>query len=215
MLLPEAPSNVSTEFTHALSTLAELWGRSKLRPKIDSKIEYKWRNVIDEWIESDIPLLIRKNNGNDKGSVHTNEGRKFIIVDNSPAQWAYALAFHGRVPELGEIRDWLVGEDNLPPTVEEIPIAMVLTANHRNDPTRYQMRLLPEFNLNKLGWKLAHIESIGIRMAGDIERIEVERLKTHFRLLMSPSNMFVIPKHLAGLAEVPEFLEHFRERLNS
>ena len=209
MQMPQAPVNISAEFTDALSVLGHQWSLSELRPKIDPEIARKWDELIGGWIASDIPLLIRK--GNLRGRVHLNGKRKFITVDNSPAQWAFALAFGGSVPVIDDIRNWLVGEGNMPPTNEEIPIAMVVSRSHQNDPTLYRKQLPPGANVNKLNWKLAHIDGVGIRFAGEIEELKFDSLISHFKKLMSPSNMFVIPKHLAGLAEVPEFIKHFRD----
>jgi hypothetical protein len=60
------------------------------------------------------------------------------------------------------------------------------------------------------GWKLAHIEDVGLGTRERLENIPIAALEDHFRKLVLPSNMFAIPKVWAGLGEVPEIIEAIR-----
>ena len=63
-------------------------------------------------------------------------------------------------------------------------------------------------NLNTLGWKICHVNPVGIGY-GEITQLEITLLKDHMRRFLSVSNMFLIPKTHAGLGELPEFTEVF------
>ncbi len=62
-------------------------------------------------------------------------------------------------------------------------------------------------NVNKRGWKLCHIEDVGLNTKMAIETLSLESLVKHFKLLMAPSNHFLIPLDWGGLGEVPEVIE--------
>lgn len=55
-------------------------------------------------------------------------------------------------------------------------------------------------------WKVAHIDAVGLGNRALVD-IGESTLRQHFRKLMTPSNMFVVPLKYAGLAELPEFCQ--------
>jgi hypothetical protein len=64
-----------------------------------------------------------------------------------------------------------------------------------------------EVNLNTRGWKVCHIDAIGIKKPGAVNNLPIGTLTDHFRRLMTPSNMFLVPKIWSGLGEMPEMIE--------
>ncbi len=75
----------------------------------------------------------------------------------------------------------------------------------------YKCTLSARDNVNKLGWKLCHMQDIGLSTRTPLQQIELRDLATHCRLLMSPSNHFVVRLQWAGLGEVPEFIEELKK----
>ena len=63
---------------------------------------------------------------------------------------------------------------------------------------------------NSSGWKLCHIEPVGLGRRGETVELPLNEIEDHFRRLMSPRNMFVVPKNRSGLGELPEMLEAVR-----
>ena len=94
---------------------------------------------------------------------------------------------------------------------DRIPVAKILKQSERKI-ARFTctMSSLKMENPNSAGWKLAHIESVGLKDRRGLEALDMVVLQNHFTRLMTPSNMFVVPKKYAGLAELPEFCEQFR-----
>jgi hypothetical protein len=66
--------------------------------------------------------------------------------------------------------------------------------------------VLSSANVGSYGWKLDHIEDVGLKTRGSIETMSIEALKRHFCLLMKPSNMILVPTALKGLGDLPSFL---------
>ena len=113
-----------------------------------------------------------------------------------------------RLFSLGDIED-LIKRD-------EIPFAFAISAVDKERMT-YKRTLAPSENLNKLGWKQCHIDPVGLRSREPIEKIAIGTLKDQFRLLLKPSNMFLIPIEWSGLGELQEVIEQVRkvEQLDS
>ena len=80
---------------------------------------------------------------------------------------------------------------------------------------RYQCTLSKSPNPNAAGWKVAHIDPVGLVKRADVTTIEESVLREHFRKLMKPSNMFVIPLKYAGLGELPEFCQAIQALIKS
>ncbi|GAA4441708.1 hypothetical protein [Bremerella cremea] len=200
--LPACPSPLSDDLHDPLRQLAEAWACCDARPTIPAPLETAWDALLREWIDDHtLPLLVRKPAvGRGATIVHATE-RKLIPADNSPAQWAFASALRGECPTLDEVRQRLASD--------QIPIAMILKKTER-DQASHCCPLGKPWNLNLAGWKLAHIESIGLKQRGDLAVTPIERLETHFFRFMAPSNMFLVPKSWAGLGEIPEMIDAIR-----
>lgn len=200
--LPSCPLKLSDELHEPLRQLAEAWANSSSRPSPTAEIEDRWSAFLNSWIaDESLPLFIRKAAfGRGKVIVHES-GRKLIPADNSPAQWAFSLALLGQCPSMDELQQ-LVKADR-------IPVAMILKAIEREHAT-YRYPLSKAENLNRVGWKLAHIDSIGLKQRGELETFEISKLETHFVRFMNPENMFLVPKAWAGLGEMPEMIAAIR-----
>ena len=197
-----------TDIFDQICAIGVAWAVSSTRPRILPGVKQHWDSLIDEWAESDFPLVIRKGTGTRGQQILHHEGRSIVIADNSPAQWAFMLAFQERLFSLGDIED-LIKRD-------EIPFAFATSAVDKEQMT-YKRTVAPSENLNKLGWKLCHIDPVGLRSREPIEKIAIGTLKDQFRLLLKPSNMFLIPIEWSGLGELQEVIEQVRkvEQLDS
>ena len=122
-------------------------------------------------------------------SIVHESGRRLIPTDNSPAHWIFANAI-----------------SNISYSIEEIAEQI---DNHLI-PFEYT-KINKDFNLNNKGWKVCHIESVGLNIRTPIENISLDILKIKSKLFLLPSNIFLIPKEWGGLAEIPSFLKGFRE----
>jgi len=74
----------------------------------------------------------------------------------------------------------------------------------------YKCTLSARDNVNKPGWKLCHMQDVGLSTRTPLEQIELRELTIRCRRLLSPSNHFVVPLYWAGLGEVPEFIAELR-----
>ena len=179
--------------------LAELWAQDPERPRPAPHVRQHWDSLIAAWAaDHSLPLYVRKMDNNRGSVVSHASGRSLVPTDNSPAQWAFALAVLGQTPSLEEIRG-AVEEDR-------IPVAMILKAGERA-AARYKCTLSKVVNPNDAGWKVAHIDGVGLSRRVPITEVGESTLEEHFRKLMKPGNMFVIPLRYAGLAELPEFCQ--------
>ena len=75
-----------------------------------------------------------------------------------------------------------------------------------------KFKLKMKFSLNKEGWKLCHIEPIGLNDKTPVEEIDIKRLEEHFIKLASPGNMFVVPLEIGGIGEIQEFISEQKKR---
>jgi hypothetical protein len=69
-------------------------------------------------------------------------------------------------------------------------------------------------NLNQDGWKLCHINPVGLGSRVPIQDLPIGQLENHFRLLLKPSNHFLVPKRWSGLGEIPEVIDEIRKYEN-
>lgn len=200
--LPHCPATLSDELHEPLRQLANAWANCDSRPKVSAEVEAQWTAMLEAWIADDtLPLFIRKPSSSRGKLLAHSTGRRLIPADNSPAQWAFSMALQGNCPTMDEIHQ-LIESDR-------IPIAMILKTVEREQAS-YRCPLGKAENLNMVGWKLAHIESIGLRQRGELEDTAMERLETHFLRFMDPNNMFLVPKAWAGLGEMPEMIDAVR-----
>jgi hypothetical protein len=178
------------------------WAHTPERPRISVDIKKCWDELLSAWSKSDVPLVIRKSGGVRGVALLHNSGRELIVADNSPAQWAFAQAYAGRTYDLDDVRQLLAKD--------EIPFAFA-TRTAEKVQMKYRRTLAPHDNVNKCGWKLCHIEEIGLSTRIPLVELPLDTLIWHFRLLVSPSNHFVVPLHWSGLGEVDEFIAEIKE----
>jgi hypothetical protein len=194
----DAPVGMAT----GLRNLGREWAAASVRPKISMEIRASWEHLLAEWVNSDLPLVIRKSGGvRGAASVHSS-GRELVVADNSLAQWAFGQAFAGRVFTVESIRK-LLADDAIPFTFA--------TKSAEKVHMKYKCTLSPKDNVNKCGWKLCHIEEIGLSTRTPLTQVPLGDLVRHFTLLMSPSNHFVVPLGWSGLGEVNEFIAEVRQ----
>lgn len=190
-----------TAMSCGLSELGRAWAQTIERPRISIALKRHWDELLAAWIQSDLPLAIRKSGGVRGASILHSSGRELVVADNSPAQWAFAHAYAGRAYSLNEIRD-LLGRDAIPFTFA--------TKTAEKSQMKYRCTLSARDNVNKCGWKLCHIEEIGLSTRTSLAQLPIDYLARHFALLMSPSNHFVVPLPWAGLGEVDEFISEVK-----
>ena len=94
---------------------------------------------------------------------------------------------------------------------DQIPIAMALSAGERAGAS-YKCTRQAVPGPNQRGWKVAHIDEVGLGYSGSLETTSLVLLTDHMKRFLSPGNMFLVPKTYAGVAETPEFLSVFRTR---
>lgn len=193
---PDLPEDVQTSLRRA----AQLWRDSDHRPRVAELLLSRWCQLIEEWIDAaDVPLLVRKHRGT-RGQVLLHaSGRAIIPVDNTPAHWALGLALAGHCPDLNSVRR-LIQND-------AVPIAMTMTADERRLAKHTGRNARWAGRLNDLGWKVCHATEIGLRSRTPLADLPIESLTQHFRSLMSPANMFLVPLVWAGFGELPEVRE--------
>jgi hypothetical protein len=203
MPLPLCVPGANLEICRALRELGRQWAADPARPVISNPTLQAWGRLIDEWVADEtLPLLIRKFNRNRGSPLRSAFGRQLVPTDNSPAQWAFAVAYDGVCPTVGEVPDML--------SSARIPVAMAFSAGEEKAGAVYRGLRGRCPGTADAGWKLAHLEPVGLGRRGPLEEFEREALEQHFRLLMSPANMLVVPAAWAGLSEVEEFLDGFR-----
>ena len=205
--IPAAPLLAPPSIQRGLAIAAEAWWEDPVRPRLGEEILLRWAALLNAWSDAeDLPLVVRKARDNRGHSLRHESGRTIVPSDNSPAHWALALAFNDVCPSLDEVRAMWAGDT--------IPIAMVMKAIERPAATYRCTRQTVE-GPNAKGWKVAHIRDVGLGYTCDIERLPLRVLRDHFSRFLSPANMFLVPKAYAGVAETPEFIEIFRERVTS
>jgi hypothetical protein len=182
--------------------LADAWANDPSRPRPSRTVVDQWDALVAAWSEDpSLPIFVRKASNN-RGSVLTHStGRQLVPTDNSPAQWAFALAVLGETPDLTWVREQLARD--------RIPVAMIQKATERVVATfRCTLGRVP--SPTAAGWKVAHIDPVGLSSSMPLETTPESRLREHFVRLMSPRNMFVIPTKYAGLGELAEFCDQMR-----
>jgi hypothetical protein len=107
-----------------------------------------------------------------------------LLLPNSPAQWAFAQACTGQVYTIEDIRDLLARD--------AIPFALA-TKGAEKSQMKYKCTIPAPDNVNNCGWKLCHIDKVGLSTRRSLAEIPITDLLRHFRLLMSPSNHFIVP----------------------
>lgn len=203
--IPKCPEDLPSELRRYARELSEAWLRSDLRPKFEIRVARDWDELIRDWVSDDtMPLYIRKGQAQRGSLIKHESGRTLIPTDNSVAQWCFALAYEGTVPSLQDIR--------ARQKADGVPIAHALKRAERK-LAKYHCTIGRALkpSLNDCGWKVCHIKCVGILpQRTQIEEIPIDCLKEHFVRLLSPSNMFLVPKAWAGIGELPEMIEAAR-----
>jgi hypothetical protein len=202
--LPE--STISPELRQKANELGRLWASSPSRPRLNPDTKNRWDSLIEAWADSELPLVIRRASNVRGGETAHPSGRKIISADNSPAQWVFSRAFAGCQYSLADIEHML--------DRDQIPFTMVAKVCDR-EQMRFKCTLKSSDNVNKLGWKLCHIEPVGLKMRARLEDVPIKDITRHFCDLLKPSNHFLVPLEWAGLGEMPEVIEEIRKCENS
>ena len=170
-----------------LEDLGRQWANSPDRPRPEQSVLHRWEHVLDDWIaDPSLPLVIRRSGRRGERATCSN-GREVVFSDNSPANWSFGLALAGQVPD---IRSW---------TSSSLPACVPLTFLTKGPAGKR--------DLNKSGWKICHIEPVSDRKRIRIEDSPIDRLEAAFRRLLSPGNIFLIPKAISGAGELPELIQ--------
>ncbi len=201
-------------FEGPLSEMGRQWQRDPTRPRPTEEAMVHWSELVDEWCEDrDLPLLIRK--GGHRAILGVlPSGRSFARCDNSPAHWAFMGCCAGVLPTIGEVKDQLVKG--------ELPLAMARTRPEKSlieagthIPVGGFISKSKYGQVNKFtdgrAYKLCHLEAVGLGSRGEVEDFEESLLRKHMKLLLSPSNMIVVPLEYAGVGECKAFLQAFIE----
>ena len=200
--LAQAPSRAPSSIAESLVTAAKGWAADPLRPRIDPAVLAHWDTLMEQWVEApDLPLFVRKAKDNRGHELTHRSGRILVPTDNSPAHWSVVSAFAGECPSLDDVRALL--------SRDQIPVAMVIKRAEK-DGARYKCTRGSVRNPNELGWKVAHIDDVGLGYAGELLDITLPVLAAHHKRFLSPSNIFLVPKEYAGVAETLEFIKAFR-----
>ena len=197
------PDDLGGDLTNAVRDAARLWFHSPLRPTILPEVLRGWSELLQAWLDDhSLPILVRSAKGPPGSVILHPTGRSLVPTDNSPAQWVFAQAEKGIVPTLSEVHTGF-GDDR-------IPVAMAIKRKHK-PVTKYFCNLATvKDNPNNRGWKVAHVEPVGLRQRGELEEMSLSDLGSHFIRFLNPSNMFVVPTKWAGLSEIDEVVELFR-----
>jgi hypothetical protein len=200
------PQTHSSELLAALDQVATLWHNSADRPCIDASVLNAWDDLLIQWVQdSTMPLIVRSNKQPPGTEVLHTSGRILIPSDNSPAQWAFTLAERGENPSLPQVTQSL--------KADSIPFAMAIKAANKA-ATKYLCNLVKlRDNPNNRGWKVGHIVPVAMNLRGDLQAHPIRSLQRHFLDLMSPRNMYVVPKAWAGLSEIEPINTFFRSRV--
>lgn len=181
-----------------IQELGKFWKKSETNPKISEKVLSKWERLIDDWINDEtLPIIIRKQTSI-RGSETTHDsGRKIVTTDNSFSQWIYCNVLNGNAYSIEEIKD-LLKKDN-------IPMSFAIKASEK-EKIKYK-KTLGNYSINKRGWKLCHIDPVGLKTKQSLEKIDIQDLENHFKKLANPRNMFLLPLQIGSLGEIQEFID--------
>ncbi|CAZ88160.1 conserved hypothetical protein [Thiomonas arsenitoxydans] len=197
--LAHCPEILPPELAELIDCFGRAWANSPSRPCPSAKAIAHWSELLTAWVAADdLPLFVRKH-ANNRGSVISHpSGRSLVPCDNSPAHWAYVMATNGECPSPQDIKALL--------EKDAIPVAMIQNAAERT-VAKYHCRLARRFNVNKYGWKLAHIQGVGLNNRNPISALPLQRLTDQFLSLMAPANMFVVPLAWGGIGEIEAVIQ--------
>ena len=184
----------------ALRRLASNWRESPTRPCITGQDALAWHALMQQWVrDRRFPLLVRHPRLGRGREIFHRSGRILVPTDDTPAMYLLSLAIEQRRPSCQMLRQALESR--------RMPVAAALTAGERQN-ARYSgtAASMDAPNLSELGYSVCHITQVGLRRMPLEDRTEIE-LVAHSLLFLSPVNMFVVPKQLAGVGALPEFID--------
>ncbi|MES2255148.1 MAG: hypothetical protein V4559_08915 [Pseudomonadota bacterium] len=173
------------ELAEPLAELGRRWAASTHRPKPSPEALAKWDVILDAWVASDLPLVLRDSRRRTM-VVTTDYGRKIVFADNTPANWMFDLALRNEAPDLATLT-----HENF---ISMVPLSFLAKGSFaRRD-------------LNKQGWKVCHIANVSDGKRYAVEAAPASVLEAEFRRFLSPRNVFLIPKAISGAGELPEVI---------
>ncbi len=108
-MFPRRTDDTASALRQAIYELGAKWAVNPARPRIAASTLQAWNELLAAWVrDGRLPLLVRKFRS-DRGSLIAGAaGRMLIPTDNSPAQWAFAVAHSGHCPRVEDVL-WLLG----------------------------------------------------------------------------------------------------------
>lgn len=194
--------HIPDQLSQAMREAGRLWAASELRPSLNVDVIQHWDKLIMDWASSDLPLVIRKNDGMRGEVILHKTGRKLVFADNSPAQWAFSRAYSGVKYSLSDIKSQFI--------FDLIPFALATSRDHKGKMD-YKCTLSPKDSVNEYGWKLCHYRAVGLNKKDKAADLPIELLQQHFCSFLMPSNHFLVPKLWGGFGELPEVIEEVRK----
>lgn len=168
-----------------LAALGALWASSPLRPRVTEDTLQAWDTLLQAWLASDLPLILR--DGRRRGEwLETHGGRRVVFGDNTPANWAFGLALAGETPGLEAVA--AAGVQSF------VPLTFLTKGS------------AAKRDLNKAGWKVCHIDPVSDRKRYAVETAAPQLLHAEFLRFLSPRNIFLVPKSISGAGEIPEVI---------
>lgn len=189
---------VGNDIRNKIRELGRIWKSSDSNPTINEDIKLQWEKLIYEWEnDKNLPLVVRKGSGIRGSEIVHNTGRKIIITDNSFSQWIYSNVLDEITYSLNDIKNMLQND--------EIPMSFAIKKEERSK-VKYK-KTLGKYSINDRGWKLCHIEYVGLKTKTPISSININELENHFIKLANPKNMFILPLEIGNLGEIQEFID--------
>jgi hypothetical protein len=203
---PQCPTELPANILQAAEALAEAYLKSPIRPRLSSDVLRHWDKLVEDWADSDLPLFVRKQSA-DIGAIlpHGQTGRSLAPCDNSPAHWAVMTA---------HLRGTDITLDVVRAAIDrhEIPVTMAMSKAEILESTmKGVLARCRAVNAGHYGWKVDHIDEVGLKQRLRIEEVSIDLLKSHFKLLMKPSNIVLVPSKLKGLGDMSGFLTLLRK----
>lgn len=205
--VPICPKQLPDNILKAAQLLAAAYWDSPIRPKLAEEVIQHWDELIDAWADdATLPLFIRKQSA-DIGSLlqHRTSLRPLAPCDNSPAHWVVVTAFSaGTNFSLSDIKAVIAKHD--------IPVTMAMSkADIADSAMKGVLAKTKGLNASDYGWKVDHVDEVGLKQRLRIQEMPLTDLKDHFRRLMKPSNIVLVPSALKGLGDMPAFIRYIKQ----
>lgn len=196
-MIPKAEDEIPPAIVSLIQQLGIDWKKYNKTNLFDKIILKHWKTLVYDWSESrSLPLIIRNSRAIRGGTVKHMNGREIIFCDNSPAKWVAEQVFEKEKPSLLAIKNYLK-KDQLP----------FKFAPAKGEQKLAKYKCVSKNLLNRRGWKLCHIEGVGLKNQKEIHLQPIDFLKRKFILLMDPNNFFILPKTIGGIGEIKWFIE--------